>query len=97
MRLRPLILIGCAAAVLAADGAGAQQQPNDRPGRAEVWDLKLGTPADRLPADFTDYACGNNGGPPSTPLNGWRDFRRCRPDGSGLREVYFRYDDELEY
>ena len=25
------------------------------------------------------------------------DFRRCRPEPSGLREVYFRYDDELEY
>jgi hypothetical protein len=28
---------------------------------------------------------------------GWNDFRRCRPDPQGLREVYFRYDDELEY
>ena len=99
MRLRPLILIGCAANLLAASAgvAPAQQQPNDRPARAEVWDLKLRTPADRLPGDFTDYACGTNGGPPSIPLTGWRDFRRCRPDGSGLREVYFRYDDELEY
>jgi hypothetical protein len=31
------------------------------------------------------------------PLSGWSDFRRCRPEPSGLREVYFRYDDELEY
>ena len=46
---------------------------------------------------FTDYACGTNGGPPSTPLKSFRDFRRCRPEPSGLREVYFRYDDELEY
>ena len=99
MRLCPLILIGCAAVVMAG-AAGAQQQPNDprdKPTRTEVWDLKLGTPADRLPEDFTDYACGTNGGPPSIPLNGWRDFRRCRPDAAGLREVYFRYDDELEY
>jgi len=95
---------GCNAHILAAlvltlvaGGVRAQQQPNDRPARAEVWDLKLGTPADRLPADFTDYACGTNGGPPSVPLNGWRDFRRCRADAEGLREVYFRYDDELEY
>ena len=34
---------------------------------------------------------------PSAPLGGWRDFRRCRPEPDGLREVYFRYDDELEY
>ena len=95
MRLRHLILIGF---LLAAGGlAGAQPQPNDQPARVEVWDLALGTPVDRLPDDFTDYACGTNGGPPSIPLNGWRDFRRCRPDAEGLREVYFRYDDELEY
>jgi len=102
MRAKPWIQIGwapalLAAVLLAAVGALAQQQPNDQPTRAEVWDLRLGTPADRLPDEFTDYACGNNGGPPSTPLNGWGDFRRCRPDAAGLREVYFRYDDELEY
>ncbi|HEY4403084.1 MAG TPA: hypothetical protein VGN55_00420 [Xanthobacteraceae bacterium] len=94
LRLQYLIVTGI---LLAADGAGAQQPPNDRPTRAEVWDLMLGTPADRLPDEFTDYACGTNGGPPSIPLTGWRDFRRCRPDAMGLREVYFRYDDELEY
>jgi hypothetical protein len=94
MRLRHLILIGI---FLAAGGAGAQQPPNDRPTRVEMWDLMLGTPADRLPDEFTDYACGTNGGPPSIPLSGWRDFRRCRPDAMGLREVYFRHDDELEY
>jgi hypothetical protein len=91
------ILAALALIFLAAGGAVAQPQPNDQPARAEVWDLMLGTPVDRLPDDFTDYACGTNGGPPSIPLGGWKDFRRCRPDGKGLREVYFRYDDELEY
>ena len=33
----------------------------------------------------------------TVPLTAWKDYRRCRPDASGLREVYFRYDDELEY
>src|SRR5258708_5182030 len=83
--------------MLAAGGAGAQPQPKAQPSRPEVWDLKLGTPVDKLPDAFADYACGTNGGPPSIPLNGWRDFRRCRPDSEGPREVYFRYDDELEY
>ena len=69
----------------------------DRPVRLEIWDLKPGTPIEQLPDGFVDYACGTNGGPPSTPLTGWKDYRRCRPDASGLREVYFRYDDELEY
>jgi hypothetical protein len=91
------ILIALALALLSVSGAVAQQQPNDHPARAEVWDLQLGTPVEKLPDEFADYACGTNGGAPSIPLAGWRDFRRCRPDAQGLREVYFRYDDELEY
>jgi hypothetical protein len=67
------------------------------PRRLEIWNLQLGTPVDQLPDEFVDYACGTNGGPPSRALERWRDFRHCRPEASGLREVYFRYDDELEY
>ncbi len=79
-------------------GAPATQSGGDeRPTRREVWDIQLGTKAADLPDDFVDYACGTNGGPPSTPLRGFADFLRCRPESSGLREVYFRYDDELEY
>ena len=84
-----LILLLC----LIVAPAGAQERPT----RSEIWDLKLGTAVNDLPDDFTDYACGANGGPPSMTLTGWRDFRRCRPEPDGLREVYFRYDDELEY
>src|ERR1700681_1281454 len=72
---------------LVAPGAHAQQPPDDRPARAEVWDLRLGTGVDQLPDAFADYACGTNGGPPSIPLTGWRDFLRCRGDAEGLREV----------
>ena len=82
-------------------GATAVSAPSDQrgaqPTRLEVWDLQLGTQVEQWPDEFIDYACGTNGGPPSLPLSGWRDFRRCRPEASGLREVYFRYDDELEY
>src|SRR5215831_10461563 len=85
-----LIVIAC---MLGSTNASAQQRPN----RLEIWDLKLGTPVADLPDEFTDYACGTGGGPPSVALNGWRDYRRCRPEPDGLREVYFRYDDELEY
>jgi hypothetical protein len=83
----------CLLGSLTVGTAEAQQ----RPSRAEVWDLQLGTAVRALPDEFTDYACGTNGGPPSAPLGGWMDFRRCRPEPNGLREVYFRYDDELEY
>jgi hypothetical protein len=81
------------ALALLAGAAGAQQRPT----RIEIWDLKLGTPVADLPDEFTDYACGTGGGPPSLAITGWKDFRRCRPEPNGLREVYFRYDDELEY
>ncbi len=87
---RAFLIIG---ALLLATPAAAQDQPT----RAEVWDLKLGTPVEQMPDVFADYACGTNGGPPSIPLSGWKDFRRCRADAQGLHEVYFRYDDELEY
>ena len=83
----------CLGILMSSNAARAQ----DRPTRAEVWDLKLGSMVAALPDVFTDYACGTNGGPPSMGLSGWQDYRRCRPDAQGLREVYFRYDDELEY
>ena len=71
----------------------AQQKPT----RTEIWDLQLGRPARDLPDGFSAYACGGNGGPPAMALNGFAEFHRCRAEPGGLREVYFRYDDELEY
>ena len=35
--------------------------------------------------------------PPQRPLASWSEYDKCRPEPNGLREVYFRYDDELEY
>ena len=99
-RLAASLLPGLAAAWLVCASSAFSAPDNrtsDRPTRLEVWDLRLGSQIEQLPDEFIDYACGTNGGPPSTPLNGWREVRRCRPEGSGLREVYFRYDDELEY
>ena len=46
---------------------------------------------------FGDLACGSNGGPPRQMIDGWADFRKCRPEPSGLYEVYARFDDEQEY
>jgi hypothetical protein len=86
-----------ALAALIAIGAGIARA-DDAPRRADIWSLKLGTPASALPrGDFIDYACGSNGGPPQQPLSGWSDYGKCPPEPNGLREVYFRYDDELEY
>ncbi len=89
-----LALLAVAALVLGPGPARAGDQPT----RADIWSLKLGTPAAALPHDaFADYACGSNGGPPQQSLAIWSDYDKCRPEPNGLREVYFRYDDELEY
>jgi hypothetical protein len=95
MPLRHAFVLAAIASLLSAAGTSVGAQ--ERPPRLEVWDLALGSRAEQLPDEFVDLACGTNGGPPSVPLNGWSEFRRCRPEPSGLREVYFRYDDELEY
>jgi hypothetical protein len=86
--LLALALVACTAA------AGAQ---NLR--RANIWELKLGegVAAQPSPSEFRGFACGSNGGAPRAPLTGWSDFARCRAEPSGLHEVYFEYDDELEY
>ena len=67
--------------------------------RATLWDLKLGQPISAQPAleEFRGFACGSNGGAPRQPLAGWKDFARCRAEPDGLHEVYFEYDDELEF
>jgi hypothetical protein len=93
MKRLSLAALSFAALVALAQSATAATRPR----RLEIWDLQIGTPVDRLPNEFVDYACGTGGGPPSLPLKGFADFRRCRAEESGLREVYFRYDDELEY
>jgi len=94
---RAVARLVAAALACAAPTAIAAPADSSRPARLEIWDLKLGTPVAQLPDDFVDYACGTNGGPPATPLTGWRDFARCRAEPGGLHEIYFRYDDELEY
>ena len=65
----------------------------------KIWDIKLGTPISALPLDqFVDPACGTNGGPPARVLASFADFSQCAVERStGLREVWFRYDDEMEY
>ena len=90
--MRTIVIL--AALILGAGLACAEEMPR----RADVWSLKLGTPASALPNnDFIDYACGSNGGPPQQSLSGWSDYEKCPPEPNGLREVYFRYDDEVEY
>jgi hypothetical protein len=82
-------------AMLCVPAAAAEQALR----RATIWDLVLGAPiaAQPSPEEFKSFACGSNGGPPRAPLTGWADFKRCPADADGLHEVYFEYDDEIEY
>jgi hypothetical protein len=96
-RRRRSILAGLIAGTALLLPVSPPGRAQDRPPRLEIWDIALGTRVEQLPDEFVDHACGTNGGPPSLPLNGFAEFRRCRAEASGLREVYFRYDDELEY
>jgi hypothetical protein len=78
-------------------GAASSQQPSLRIWPS-IWDVPLGTPVSELPEEeFVDPACGTNGGPPGLRLDGFEQFARCRPEASDLHEIWFRYDDELEY
>lgn len=71
-------------------------QPRRDPG--EIHGLKLGLKADEMSTDtFGDLACGSNGGPPRQGIDDWSDFRKCRPEPSGLYEVNARFDDQQEY
>ena len=91
---RTLLSISVALAMWFAGGAARAQ---DLP--PKIWDIKLGIPISTLPLkDFVDPACGTNGGPPARVLKGFEEFAVCPVEQTtGLREVWFRYDDEMEY
>src|SRR5689334_21208526 len=86
----------CAAAVIMAFATARVEAQTPAP---KIWDIKLGTPVGALPADqFVDPACGTNGGPPARVLKSFAEFAQCAVETTtGLREVWFRYDDEMEY
>jgi hypothetical protein len=90
----PLLAISTALAMwIVADPGQAQTQP------PKIWDIKIGTPISALPLnDFVDTACGTNGGPPARVLKSFYEFAQCAVErATGLHEVWFRYDDEMEY
>jgi hypothetical protein len=68
------------------------------PDLGEIHGLKLGLKAPSMTMDgFGELACGSNGGPPRQRLDDWAGFGKCRAEGSGLHEVYARFDDEDEF
>ena len=90
--LRIALVLGAAASLTVPAAAQTLR-------RATIWDLKVGAPiaGQPRPEEFRAFACGSNGGPPRAPLAGWADYKRCPAEPDGLREVYFEYDDEIEY
>ncbi|MCC6982503.1 MAG: hypothetical protein IT535_04470 [Bauldia sp.] len=92
----------CLSAGVAATPAHAQGITRfaDLPQRMTVWDLEIGSTLEEMPdlVEFRRYACGSDGGPPRRPLTGWADYAQCPIDPkSGLHEVYFEYDNEVEF
>ena len=74
------------------NGASAQQRV------PRIWDIPLGIAVGDLPAaEFVDPACGTNGGPAGLPIGNFDQFRKCPAEAGGLREIWFIYDDTLEY
>ena len=85
-------------ALCALYGAIAQGQAQPTPDPGEIHGLKLGLKAAEMSTDtFGELACGSNGGPPRQLIDGWAEFRKCRPEASGLYEVSARFDDEQDY
>ena len=79
--------------VSAANQANAQTQQGPH-----VWEVPFGTLASQMPIDFRLPSCGTRGGPPGILLKSFAEFSRCRPEPeTGLREVWFSYDDDTEY
>lgn len=91
----------CAAVSVLGTAASAQQGRTSRstlePPFA-IWDAEIGQPVSIVPErDVNELACGTNGGPYSIPLKEAEDFATCPPEASGLHEIHFSYDDELDY
>ena len=89
-----LLAISVVVLALSLGAVGALAQS-----RARIFDVELGAPISELPQEeFVDPACGTNGGPPAVPLAGFEEFDRCPVEkATGLREIWFIYDDEWEY
>ena len=90
--LRSLVAAGLALCWVGPGVVLAQQRP------ARIFDVRLGAHVDLLPTkDFVQPSCGNNGGPQGLALSAFGQFRQCRPEPGGLREVWFEYDDTAEF
>ncbi len=80
-------------AALACSSASAQT-----PDTGEIHGLKLGQRAQTMSTDgFGEFTCGGNGGPARGNIDDWTEFKKCKLEPTGLREVGVRFDDDEEY
>lgn len=97
MNRTPLALAAASAAFLMCGGAALGQGLAITP-TYDIWQATPGTPVSELPDQSVgEIACGTNGGPPSVALRSFEEFETCAPEPNGLHEVYFTYDDEVDY
>jgi hypothetical protein len=91
-------MAGACAALLIVTLPSQETAAQSRREQGELRGLKLGLDARTMSADgFGEFACGSNGGPPRQRLIDWSEFGKCRPEESGLHEIYARFDDIDEY
>jgi len=61
----------------------------------DIREFRVGLAVDELPTTgYRRFACGQNGSPPVTLLEGWQDYKVCPADQDGLHEVAFEYDND---
>jgi hypothetical protein len=95
LALAALLLLGLGAGAAAGADTFAQARPGERD---SLFELVIGAPIATQQLEFQEFACGTDGGPPSRTLKGFGDFAECPAEAAtGLHEVQFRYDDEIEY
>ncbi|MDB5530277.1 MAG: hypothetical protein JWR51_3380 [Devosia sp.] len=91
------LLMACVVALPGATPSQAQFDPALVP-IFSIWDVKLGQPVSQIPdMEVVDIACGTNGGPPAQMIGTFANFAKCAPEPSGLHEIYFANDDEIDY
>jgi len=98
MRHNYLLSISVCFIFLCYFGSGIQSKAQDTSpphSGGDIREFKVGLTASELPmAGYRRFACGQNGSPPSTRLEGWQDYAICPPDINGLHEVAFQYDND---
>lgn len=87
-----LKIVSLIASLILYSGAGVSAQT------PRIWDINIGMRLGDLPSKvFVEPSCGNRGGPQGKAIGMFDQFLQCAPEASGLREIWFSYDDTDEF